>query len=334
MIYVLARRYLSVGGALAAALMVAVAPNQVRLAQSLREYSLSSLLTLLVILSFVYFLNKKTWHSAAILAVVTTFGLFVHYSTAMVLLAINAVFLLNIILMKEPRRELFLKWLAVQAVLILATLALYALGLRQQLDPVLTAGYIQGGLWEGSSLRSAIQFVYGSVRELIELTYPGYLFTLMLYTGAVVLIIVHRRKLFPYLIAAPIVVVTFGSLLRIYPLSGESQNLFLTPLIILLAAAAIDYLVQVDAKRLTVVVFMALIVWRAIPNLTAYYPTDGGSALGNIVKRIAASSELGDPIYLCIGDDHALNYYVDVRYPMPLNPVVVRYERGRSARLH
>ena len=328
--YFLARNWLSVGGALAASIMVAFSPNQVRYSQSLREYSLSSLFTMLVILSFVNFIDKKTWRSATILALATAVGLFIHYSLALVVLAINAVFLVYVITMKTPRTELVLKWLVVQAVWILTALALYTLGLRQQLDPVLTAGYIQGGLWEGSSLRSAIEFAYGGGRSIIELTYPGYLFTLMLYTGSIVLIVLHRRKPFPYLIATPIVLVVFASLLRLYPLSGGSQNLFLTPLIILLAAAAIDYLVRVDTRRLTVAVFLALIVWRAVPSLRAYYPTEGGSAVGNIVKSVYALSEPGDPVYLCIGDDFALRYYVGVRYPMPLNPVVEGIRGGGS----
>lgn len=322
--YILARRYLSVGGALAAAIMIAVAPSQIKHSQQVREYSLSVLLGLAILVSFGDLLEKRTWRSAIFLTIATVVGIFTHYGLALLVLAINCVFLVYILRMKEPRRNLFLKWLVVQAFGIGAALAVYSLALRHQIGPVVFegAGYLQAGFWTGSSLGSAVEFVYSGVRELMVSAYPGYVFTLMLYTGSMVLILLHWRTPYPYLIAAPIAVVVGASLLRLYPLTAGRQDLFLAPLSILVAATALDYMIRKDNRRLLVAVFLSLIVWRAIPSLVSYYPTDGDSAVGNLVKRVAASAAPGDPIYLCLGNDPALRYYVHVRYPMPLNPIV------------
>ncbi|OGT28206.1 MAG: hypothetical protein A2Z17_02825 [Gammaproteobacteria bacterium RBG_16_66_13] len=214
---------------------------------------------------------------------------------------------------------------------------MYGLALRQQMNLVnsgaVSYSYLQGGFWEGSSLRSVMEFAYGGMRDLIASAYPGYVFTLMFYIGCVVLVVVHRRKPLPYIIAAPVAVLVGASLLRLFPLTGGPQDLFLTPLLILVAATAIDYLISIDAKRLTVAVLMTLMVWRAIPVLAAYYPTDGGSSVGKIIQRVAASAAPGDPVYLCTGDDPAIRYYVVARFPIPDNPIVEGI-RGPGPRDH
>ena len=321
-IYLLASRFLTKWGAVAAALMVTFAPSQITRSQQVREYSLSSLFTILALLSFVNFLDKKTWRSSVFMAVTISVGMYIHYSLALILLGINIVFLIRIVLVKDSRKQLFLNWLLAQMLVGLATLALYGLALRQQLSPVLGAWYIQPGLWAGSSIRSAIGFAYGGIRDLMLSAYPGYVFTLLFYLGSVVLILFHRKTVFPYLVVAPIAVVVGSSLLRLYPLGGGPQDIFMAPLVILVAASGVDYLVKVDPRGVTVAVFLGLLVWRVVPSLIAYYPEDGNSSVGRIVERVAADASPGDPVYLCLGDDPALRYYVYVRYPMPRNPIV------------
>ena len=152
--------------------------------------------------------------------------------------------------------------------------------------------------------------------------FPGYVFTLMIYTGAIVLFLIHHRSPLPYMIAAPLAVVAIASLLHLYPLSGDRQNLFLTPLIVLTAAAAFDYIIAIDRRGLLPAVFLALIVWRAIPALSEYYPTYGDSAVGQLVRRVVAAASPGDPVYICRGGSPEVRYYIYARYPMPLNPIV------------
>ena len=323
-IYILARRYISVGGALASSIMIAVAPSQVKFSQQVREYSLSVLLGLAILASFGSFLEKRTWRYAIILSLTTIVGIFTHYGLALLVLAVDCVFLANLLRMKSPRRRLFLKWSVAQFFGFAAALAVYFLALRQQFHPVVLggAGYLQSGFWAGSTLPSAVQFLYDGVRDVMASAFPGYVFTLMLYTGGMVLLLRHWRTPYPYIIAAPILAVAGASLLRLYPLTGDRQDLFLTPLIILVAATALDYMIRTDDRRLLVAVFLSLMVWRAIHSLQDYYPTDGDSAVGNLVKRLADSAAPGDPIYLCLGDDPALRYYVYSRYPLPLNPII------------
>jgi hypothetical protein len=157
---------------------------------------------------------------------------------------------------------------------------------------------------------------------LIGFTFPGYVFTLLLYAGSIILLLDHSRSLLPFLIAVPIAAAVLASLLRLYPLSGGRQDIFLTPLVFLVAGAVFAYLLRIERKLLLVALFTVLLTWRAIPSLRTYYSVDGEGAVGKLVARVATLALPGDPIYICLPRDPVLRYYLEERYSFPKNPLI------------
>jgi hypothetical protein len=332
--YVFARRYLSEGAALVSALLIAVAPTQIQYSQQVREYSLSVLVGLLILGGVSVLLENNTWKVAGCLAFVAVVGIFTQYGLGLVVLAANILFLSQLARVKgESRRDLLIKWTVIQLIAVVSALAVYFLGLDQQMQPggFASNGHLSSAYWAGASLRSAVEFVYGGARDLIAFTFPGYVFTLMLYSGTLILVAVHLRSPYASVITIPFVVVVAAALLRLYPLVGGRQDIFLTPLIFMVAATTIDYLLQIDRRRLLVGLFLALMVWRSLPSLSSYFRSDGEDGVGRLVERLATMAAPGDPVYVCLGGDPTVRYYFSERYPMPQNPLIEGI-RGPGAR--
>jgi uncharacterized membrane protein len=323
--YLLARQFLSKGASLITAFMIAIAPSQIQYSQQLREYSLSVLFSIVILLGVANFLEKESWGNAAILATAMVIAVFLQYGLALTILAANVLFLGFILISRRlGDRDLLLRWTLVQGIGLLSALAVYFLALKAQIQPggFASSGHLSSSYWTGTSLMSAAQFVYGGARDLIAFTFPGYVFTLLIYAGSLILLVNYSRSLYPFLIAVPIATVVLASILRYYPLIGGRQDLFLTPLIFLVAGTAFDYLVRIDKKLLLVALLAALVAWRAIPSLRSYYSGDGEGAIGKLVARVAAMAAPGEPIYICLPLDPVLRYYIQVRYPLPDNPLI------------
>jgi uncharacterized membrane protein len=319
--YMLARQYLSRGGALMAALIIAIAPTQIKYAQQLREYSLSVLLAILMLFCFGFFLKKSSWRRASLLAGVMAISIFTQYGLALLILALNGVMLIHLFRNRDGRKDLLFKWIAIQSVVLVAAFVVIRLSLQAQWEGYRSFTHLNAGYWDKDTLFSALRFAYKGSRDLIKFAYPGYVFTLLLYVGAVVLIYLHWRSTIIYMISLPFVVVIGAALLRFYPFGGMRQDIFLTPLIYLVAALSLDYLLSFDLKRVFLSVFLFLLVWRAVPALSTYYRHAGGSGVGMIVEHLSRIAQPEDPIYIC-GSDPVTQYYFEVRFPMEQNTII------------
>jgi Dolichyl-phosphate-mannose-protein mannosyltransferase len=323
--FFLARRFMSTGAALAAAFLMAIAPSQIHYSQQLREYSLSVLVAILILLATSIFLEFPTARHATVLAALMVLGVFTQYGLALLILATNLALAGYLLLTRKGlNRNLALKWAVVQTTVLVASLVVYVLALRQQFQPggFASEGHLGGAYWTGTSATQAIQFAYAGARDLIAFTFPGYVFTLTLYAAALVLMANHRRSLLPLLIALPIATVVAAAFLRAYPWNGGRQDIFLTPLVILAAGTTIDYLLRIERTPILVCLLTALMAWRAIPALRDYYPVDGEGAIGKLVARVAMLASPGEVVYTCLPLDPVLRYYLEVRYPMPANPLI------------
>ncbi|MFA9404045.1 MAG: glycosyltransferase family 39 protein, partial [Anaerolineales bacterium] len=319
--YLLGRQYLSRGGALIAALIIAIAPTQIEYSQKMSEYSLSVLLAILMLFSFGLFLEKSSWRRAGLLGTVIVVSIFTQYGLAFLILALNGVMLIHLLRDRGGRKDLLVKWIAIQGVALVAVFVVYRLSLGAQWEGHRGLSHVSSGYWDGGTLFSALRFAYYGSRDIIKFAYPGYVFTLLLYTGAVVLIYLHWRSTLILLIGLPFIVVIGAGLLRLYPYIGMRQDIFLTPLIYLVAALSFDYLLRFDLKRIFLGVFLFLLVWRAIPALSFYYGHAGNSGVGMIVEHLSRIAQPGDPIFIC-GSDPVTQYYFEVRFPMEQNTII------------
>ena len=156
----------------------------------------------------------------------------------------------------------------------------------------------------------------------MDFAFAGYLFTLFVYFGVVVLVFDRRDPFLILLISIPFITVAFASLIRAYPFIDARQNLFLTPLIYLLGAFGLEYVFRIESKKIILTLLLVLLGRKALSSLTTYYPWDGQSGVGKIIAHLPELVNSGDPIYLC-RNDPVFRYYFERRYPLQNNPLVI-----------
>src|SRR3989304_7831668 len=322
--YALGRRFFSQGAALLCAAILAVSPVQISYAQELREYSLSVLFAILMVLAYEIFVRVPTWRNSAIVAIVVVVGIFTQYGLALLCLALSLVAAIRIILTQIPRRPALVMWVSIQVATLVAAVAIYGLSFRYQWEPggFAADNYLSEAYWTGNSIASALSFVVTRSKDIVAYSFPGYTFVLLFYAGVVLLVLSPRRWGMTLVIGAPFVVVATAGLAGLYPYHGARQDLFLTPMIYLVVAFALDYLLDNDPKKVLPMLFLGLMASSAIQLLPAYFTSEGQSAAGKVVERLESLVQPGDPIYVC-EDDPVFRYYLRVRHVMPANPVVV-----------
>lgn len=177
-----------------------------------------------------------------------------------------------------------------------------------------SSGHLAGGYWEGGSFVSAIRFGYVQSRELIEYAFPGNIFALLFYLGAVVLI-VRRKAGEILLIGLPFAVTLAAALFRFYPYIGWRQNHFLTPLIYLVAAIGFDYVLRMDTRRILFLVLLIFFIRKVITPIRDFYQEDWHTGVGRVIHTLAGMVREEEPIYICTREDPVIQYYFSVYYP-------------------
>jgi hypothetical protein len=321
--YALGRRFLSQGGALCAALILAVAPTQVQYSQELREYSLSVLLGILLVVTADIFIEQRSWKSVGLVAVTVLVSILMQYGLALLVLALDGVMVARFLLTRRATRGDLLKWGVIQFAILAASALVYLLSLRQQWQPggFGAGGHLSGAYWIGSS-ESALSYLLRQTKDIVDFAFPGYMFLVLFYAGGVVLVFSPQAWNQLIYVSAPFLVVAAAGLTRLYPYHAGRQDLFLTPLLYLTAAFGLDYLLRIDPKKVVPFLFVVLVARKASQGLPVYYSSEGQSGVARIVEHIKTVAQPGDPVYVC-RDDPVFRYYLGVRYVMEGNPVVV-----------
>lgn len=317
--YLLGRHFLSRSGALIASLLMATAPIQIEYSQEMREYSLGVLLVVLLLATFMAFVARPTWMRAGLLTTVAAVALFSQYGLAMFVLALNGVMLVHLLRMHGSRKEVLVKWVAVQCVLLVVAGAVVQLSLREQWQIGGFYGdegqYLAKGYWTGGGLLSALTFALRGSRSLVEYSYPGLAFAWMFYAGALAILILRRTTLLPFLVVFPFSAMIAAALLRWYPYLAARQDLVLTPLIYLVAATGLDYVISADRKLILLTVVLVTLLRTSASIVMGYYQSGEKDGLATVLRPLVSLAELGEPIYVCSAKDPVISYYFDVRYP-------------------
>jgi len=133
--YFFAKQHLSKPGALIAALIIAIAPIQISYSQELREYSLSVLLSILMVSAFGWYIRDTNRRSTGILMIVIVLGLFTQYGLALINLALNGFFFIHLLQNWSNRKKLLPPWITIQFVALIAVFMVYQLSLKGQFQP-------------------------------------------------------------------------------------------------------------------------------------------------------------------------------------------------------
>jgi len=317
--FFLGRQFLSPPGALLASVLMATAPIQIEYSQEMREYSLGVLLVVLLLAGFLYFVARPTWRRAALLTAVAAVGLFSQYGLAMFVLGLNGVMGIHLLRMRGSRKEVLFKWIVVQCVLLVVAGAVIQLSLRGQWQ---TGGfygdegqYLAKGYWTGGGLLSTLSFAYRGSRSLVEYAYPGLAFAWMVYAGALAILILRRSTLLPFIVVYPFGAMIAAALLRLYPYLAARQDLVLTPLIYLVAATGLDYVISADRRLILLAVVLVTLLRTCASALVGYYGSGEKDGLASVLRPLISLAEAEEPIYVCYADDPVISYYFYVRYP-------------------
>jgi hypothetical protein len=182
--------------------------------------------------------------------------------------------------------------------------------------------YLAKGYWAGGDPLSVVAFVYRGTRNLIEFAFPGLAFAWVFYTGALATLVLRRSTLLPLVTVLPFCVVIAAALLRLYPYLAARQDLVLTPLIYLVAAVGIDYLINADRRFILLAVLLAILLRAGVGSITGYYRSGEKDGLATVLRPLTNLAKPGDPVYVCNASDPVISYYFRVR--LTENPLVER----------
>jgi uncharacterized membrane protein len=107
--YWLTRQFLGQYAAYFCAFVVAIAPSQIVYSQQLREYSMTFVLAILLLVFFTRCLRRPGLSNWVLFTVLEICGIFVQYGLALLVLALNLVFVAALV-HAARRRELLVRW--------------------------------------------------------------------------------------------------------------------------------------------------------------------------------------------------------------------------------
>jgi hypothetical protein len=307
-IYLLARQFVSGQWASFAALLAAVAPAQVEYSQQVREYSLTFLLAVVMLLVFCRFLQQRSWSFALLLSLVVSVSLFTQYGLALLFFAINLVFLALLFRIDQPKRAVIL-WLWVLLVASISVAAVYHLSLKHHWVPGGRAAYyLPDAYWNGS-LRSLFRMAILNTETIFNFAFPTPLLILACALGMVEVAKSDRQWTALWLLAAPLALTFAMGIVRAYPYSGTRQTIFLTPMMYVFAALGMAFLSRQRSSRAVIGILTVLLVGYGLKNTALYYLSAQPQNIRPIVGKLLSSVSQGDRIYVHSGAGPAFSYY-------------------------
>lgn len=297
-LYVLAREYSGALGALLAVFVAAVSPSQVFYSQFLREYSLAFLCATLLLLAFTRFQRRATWSTWIALTVLSMLSLFVQYGLALLVLALNLVFVIELRHADQRARRIAL-WAAAQAAALAAAWVVYDQTLRHQLRPGgFGASYLGQGYWDGT-LPSLLRLTAGSTFELFAFTHPAVpILQILVVLGIVRFWRTPQGRQAILLVVTPVAVTLGAACLRLYPYLGGRHSMMLTAMLYVCAASGFVLLRSLDWRSVGTTLVVA---WLAAEGVYGTYRTlisTEPQHMRPIVALLFERLRPGDRIYL------------------------------------
>lgn len=293
--YTLVRHFTGRWAAYLATLGIATALMPVYYAHYLREYSLTLLLSILILIAFLNYRTQRTRQRLIMLGACWVISIFTQYGLALLILPLNLWLLRDAWIAwrqatKEESQRL-IRWTgALQFALLLAVGLVFILSLRDHLQGGSFAGdsYLQMSYWDQRPASLPGYLIYGAL-SYATFAFGAGLFGEMWEMGAALwltgigalsallalrntrLSLLRQLGLITFAIA-----LVFG-LYRLFPFSGGRQTIFLSVFIFLLMGAAFEVLLAQRQRSLTAIAVIGalLMVFNNVQNVTRYYTMPG-----------------------------------------------------------
>ena len=327
---------------LLAALLAALSPAAVEYAQFAREYSIDTLVAVLLMAGLLWYLRegrKALLAASLLLAPLTQYGLAL-FGSAILLTALLAgragdsspttaqskqppAYSLRLLNWLQQRLDL-----AVPAALFLAgSLSSYFLTLRHQspgggfaADSYLAAQYYSGGL----DPLALLSFAATRLWSLLNYHLPAPVLLLTLLTlGALLLTSRQRRRLDPVILLflTALALAAGAALLQLYPLGGSRQSLYLGPLVFLTAGVALSGAASrlaalsrsPELRPALLTTLAALAALSGIAALQQKNPYLGHSAVTEIITLLEQQARPADLVCIASWESVTIEFYLGKR---------------------
>ena len=310
--YFLSRQFLEKVPAYFTAFVAAVAFTQVRYSQELREYSLTFLTAAIILALFYRELHHPTRSNWTLMTCAMALGIFLQYGLAMLVIALNLVYAIHLLSTVDDRKSRLIRWATSQIIVFGAVVAVYFLSLQQQMvigfgaSP--TMNYLSGAYWNGSVI-SLLQLAVLNTLAVFAFTFPDPFLLFMVAVGFVLILRDNRSRTALELFAVPFVLTFVAASARLYPYLGDRQDMFLTPMIYVLAGFGFDRLTKIAQRRWVVPLLLAVVFLVGLGSSVGYESYGGTEDIRPIVSALSTSFETGDRIYVYYSAKYAFTYY-------------------------
>jgi uncharacterized membrane protein len=310
-VYWLARQWLSRPAAYLSALLVALAQSQIALSQQLREYSMAMLCAVLILGFYFRCLRDPTWRNWIVLSLLWLLGLSLQYGLAVLIGAMNIVFLIEAL--RSPlRRRLLSRWAL--ANLPVVALAIVAFG-RLDIDQLLRSGgpgrsdYLQAAYWDGS-FWSLGRLAVSNTLAIFDYAYPtATLLLLLVGAGIMSAWQDERGRVAVLALLVPTACTFLAACLGIHPYSGGRHSIFLTPMIYVLTGFGAAFLANMTKSRGVTILVLVIVVLIGVKSALGYLNRRGPQHMRPIVRTLSSSIRQGDRLYVHYKARPAFRYY-------------------------
>ena len=294
--------------------IVAVAPTQVKYSQELREYSLTFLFSILILLFFYKTIKDPSWKNTAIMSLTMILGVFLQYGLSVLIISLNIVFLIELIRNSKNRRIRLLRWISSQVFVLLSAISVIQISLSGQAhffeNTRDTSYYLFSTYWNGD-IGTLLTFTKNNTLDLFSFAFPGWIFFLTTIFGFGYLI--HMKSDYheaPLMIIIPLSLTYSLALLGFYPFHGGRQDIFLTPIIYLLFGVALNFFWNFDVIKRWIFLIIILIPTMWNSRLTwDYLNYSGDENIIPIIESLSKNVEEDDIIYVYYSAKPAFTYY-------------------------
>ena len=317
-IYFLARQFAARTPAYFSAFVVAITSTQIEYSQQLREYSLTFVVAALIMALLVRLTRRPAWSNVALLMLVMAVGIFLQYGLVLLILGLDAVFLVVVITAKRSTGRRWGGWIAVQAAILVAGLAVYLLALRGQWAPGFGGGagkYLVGTYGAGSA-GSVVRLAAANTLDLLSFAFPGrfsFLVLGLLFLIGLLASALESRRTGDYgpltYLLVPVLLALAAASFKLYPYGGIRQDMFLLPMVYVFAGLGLGWLLHAKHRQAVAIIVALLAVAGALNPIARYWRTPGPEDLRPVVAALDSSFREGDRIYVYYGAQPGFAYY-------------------------
>jgi hypothetical protein len=269
-------------------------------------------------MAFARFIRQPDLRHAGWAGVAAAIGLATQYGIAVLLVGLNLVCLF--VFWREKRTLVdFQHWLLIQVLpgLVAAYLAIFVLSGQMAATAGWKDGYLAGYYWNGT-LPGLAALVTAPEGNLIAFAFAGPVMLILTIIGALSFVLGVGNALATAFFVVPTLLTLALAMAGLYPYGGIRQDIFLTPMIYVMAAIGLAAICRLLTLRLSAVVGTVAAVTVAgwmltkdgLPATLDFLRWQGGrQPMRLLTDALARRMQVGDVIYVYDGAVPAFGYY-------------------------